>query len=66
MLTKVTMVTNVTQLWHYADVIFYKANTKDNELQRLQNRYLSLCLGDDEHFSNNRVHKEALVPFPGG
>ena len=48
----------------YADVVYDKANANElDKLQRLQNKCLKICQGQDRLFSNNRAHKEAKVPF---
>ena len=48
----------------YADVIFSNANTTElDKLQRLQNRCLRLCLGQQRLYSTDRAHKEAGVNF---
>ena len=48
----------------YADVIFNKSNSLDlDKLQRLQNRCLRICLGQDRRFNTDRAHKLASVPF---
>ena len=48
----------------YADVIFSNAGvTELDKLQRLQNRCLRLCLGQDRLYSADRAHKEAGVAF---
>ena len=48
----------------YADVIFCKANATDlDKLQKLQNRCLKLCMGQDRLFSTERAHKITEIPF---
>ena len=48
----------------YADVVFHKSNSTDlDKLQRLQNRCLRICLGQDRRFSTDRTQKLASVPF---
>ena len=48
----------------YADVVFDKAFTKDlDKLQRLQNRCLKICAGNDRLFGTELAHKNAGVPF---
>ena len=48
----------------YADVIFDMARSLDlDKIQRLQNRCLRICLGQNRLYSTDRVHKEAAVPF---
>ena len=67
-LNKVTAVkiykTMLLPYFDYADVIFDRANTTDlSKLQRLQNRCLRVCLGQERVISTERAHKEAGVPF---
>ena len=48
----------------YADVIFCKAGASELvKLQKLQNRCLRICLGQQRDYSTNRVHREAKAPF---
>ena len=48
----------------YADVIFDKAMSKDiNKIQRLQNKCLRICLGEERRFSTDRAHKLTGTPF---
>ena len=56
--------TMILPFFDYADVIYDRANTtKLDKLQRLQNKCLKICLGQDRRYSTNRAHKEAKVPF---
>ena len=48
----------------YGDVIDCKSNAKDlDELQKLQNRCLKVCLGQGRRFNTDKGHKQALTPF---
>ena len=48
----------------YADVIYNKANaTLLDKLQRLQNKCLRVCLGQERCFGTEAAHKSAYVPF---
>ena len=48
----------------YADVIYNNAYSTDlDKLQRLQNRCLRVCLGQERHFSMEAAHKLTFVPI---
>ena len=54
----------VLPYFDYADVIYDKASTSElDKLQRLQNRCLKLCQGNDRYFGTDQVHKDTGVPF---
>ena len=54
----------VLPYFDYANILYNKANSSDlDKLQRMQNRCLRLCLGQDRYFSTDQAHKTAMVPF---
>ena len=48
----------------YGDIIYDKANCKDlDKLQKLQNKCLRICLGQERRFSTEVAHGLTKVPF---